>query len=214
MEIDRKLINLAREVKDFPKLEVYGPMPEEKTTVLRVDNDCLSEEGKELLGVTEEKPEEPDPMEEVNRRLAEAGRALSWGLSEAVEAIGLWGRTILAPAMEEFGRECRKLAEAFGKYGLGSTALELLRKQEEERALVEKALGYGLDGRVISLCGHRKEKIRKKNLNRLRKEVERYERSRRNTRGQEAGEPTEGHAGDCQPDEPVPGEAGGPESNG
>lgn len=88
MEIDRKLINLAREVKDFPKLEVYGPMPGEKTTVLRVDNDCLSEEGKELLGVTE-KTTEPDPMEEVNRRLAEAGRALSWGLSEAVEAIGL-----------------------------------------------------------------------------------------------------------------------------
>lgn len=213
MEIDRKLMNLAREVKDFPKLEVYGPMPGEKTTVLRVDNDCLSEEGKELLGVTEETTE-PDPMEEVNRRLAEAGRALSWGLSEAVEAIGLWGRTVLAPAMEEFGRECRKLAEAFGKYGLGSTALELLRKMEEERALVEKAKGYGLDGRVISLCGHRKERVRKKNLNRLRKEVERYERSRRNTRGPETGEPTEGHAGDCQPDEPVPGEAGGTESNG
>ena len=200
MVIDGKLINLAREVKDFPKLEVYGPMPGEKTTVLRVDNECLSEEGKELLGVT---GGEPDPMEEVNRKLAEAGRALSWGLSEAVEAIGLWGRTILAPAMEEFGRECRKLAEAFGKYGLGITALKLLRKMEEERALIEKAKEYGLDGRVISLCGHRKERVRKKNLNRLRKEVE-----------QEAGEPTEGHAGDCQPDEPVPGEAGGTESNG
>lgn len=211
MEIDRKLINLAREVKDFPKLEVYGPMPGEKTTVLRVDNDCLSEEGKKLLGVTKE---EPDPMEEVNRRLAEAGRALSWGLSEAVEAIGLWSRTILAPAMEEFGREYRKLAEAFDKYGLGSIALELLRKMEEERALIEKARGYGLDGRVISLCRHRKVKVRKKNLNRLRKEVLRYERSRRNTRGQEAGEPTEGHSGDCQPDEPVPGEAGGTEPNG
>ena len=157
---------------------------------------------------------ESDPMEEANRKLAEAGRALSWGLSEAVEAIGLWGRTILAPAMEEFSRECRKLAESFGKYGLGLTALELLRKMEEERALIEKAKGYGLDGRVISLCGHRKERVRKKNLNRLRKEVERYERSRRNTRGQEAGKPTEGHAGDCQPDEPVQGEAGGTESNG
>lgn len=211
MVIDGKLINLAREVKDFPKLEVHGPMPGEKTTVLRVDNDCLSEEGKELLGVTRG---EPDPMEEVNRRLAEAGRALSWGLSEAVEAIGLWGRTILAPAMEEFSRECRKLAESFGKYGLGLTALELLRKMEEERALIEKAKGYGLDGRVISLCGHRKVRVRKKNLNRLRKEVERYERSRRNTGSQEAGEPTKGHAGDCQPNEPVPGEAGGIEPNG
>lgn len=205
---DGKLMNLTREVKDFPKLEVYGPNGE-KTTVLRVDNDCLSGEGKELLGVTE-----PDPMEEVNRRLAEAGRALSWGLSEAVEAIGLWGRTVLAPAMEEFSRECRRLAEAFGKYGLGLTALKLLRKMEEERALIEKARGYGLDGRVISLCGHRKIRVRKKNLNRLRKEVLKYERSRRNTRGPEVGEPTEGHAGDCQPDELVQGEAGGPESNG
>lgn len=213
MEIDGKLMNLAREVKDFPKLEVYGPMPGEKTTVLRVDNDCLSEEGKELLGVTEEATE-LDPMEEVNRKLAEAGRCLSQGLSEAVEAIGLWSRTVFTPAMEKLSRECRKLAESFGKYGLGITALELLRKMEEERALVEKAKGYGLDGRVISLCGHRKVRVRKKNLNRLRKEVERYERSRRNTRGQEAGEPSEGHAGDCQPDELVPGEAGGTEPNG
>ena len=90
MVIDGKLMNLAREVKDFPKLEVHGPMPGEKTTVLRVDNDCLSEEGKELLGVNEETTE-PDPMEEVNQKLAEAGRALSWGLAEAVEAVGLWG---------------------------------------------------------------------------------------------------------------------------
>lgn len=211
MVIDKKLINLAREVKDFPKLEVHGPMPGEKTTVLRVDNDCLSEEGKKLLGVTKE---EPDPMEEVNRRLTEAGRALSWGLSEAVEAISLWSRTVFAPAMEEFGRECRKLAKAFGECGLGSAALELLRKMKEERALIEKARGYGLDERVISLCGHRKERVRKKNPNRLRKGVERYERSRGNTGGPEAGESTEGHAGDCQPDELVPGEAGGTESNG
>lgn len=50
------------------------------------------EEGKELLGVT---GGEPDPMEEVNRRLAEAGRALSWSLSEAVEAIGCGGELYL-----------------------------------------------------------------------------------------------------------------------
>ena len=208
MVVDEKLINLAREVKDFPKLEVYGPN-EEKTTVLRVDNDCLSEEGKELLGVTE-----PDPMEEVNRKLAEAGRDMASSLSKIVEAIGLWSRTVFAPAMEEFGRECRKLTKAFGECGLGSAALELLRKMEEERALIEKAKGYGLDGRIISLCGHRKVRVRKKNLNRLRKEVLKYERSRRNTRGPEAGEPTEGHARDCQPDELVPGEAGGTEPNG
>ena len=156
--------------------------------------------------------EEPDPMEEVYRKLAEAGRCLSLGLSEAVEAIGLWGRTVLAPAMEEFSRECRKLAEAFGKYGLGSAALELMRKMEEERALVEKAKGYGLNGRVISLCGHRKIRVRKKNLNRLRKEVERYERKERYRGGQGSKQSYGSSSGDCQPDEPVSGEAGCDES--
>lgn len=132
---------------------------------------------------------EPDPMEEVNRRLAEAGRDMASGLSKAVEAIGLWGRTVFAPAMEEFGRECRKLAESFGKYGLGLTALELSernRVRREELTLIRKARRYGLSERVISLCGHRKERVRKKNLNRLKKEVLRYERSRRNTRSQGA----------------------------
>lgn len=209
---DKEIMDLAQEVKDLPKLEVYGPQGE-KTTVLRVNNDCLSEEGKKLLGVTEG-PEEPDPMEEVNRKFAEAGRYLALSLSEAVEATSLWCKVVLTPAMEKFSQECRKLAKFFAECGFASTALELLKKQEEERALVEKARGYGLNGRVIFLCGHRKERIRKKNLNRLRKEVLRYERSRRNTRGPEAGESIEGHAGDCQPDESLPGEAGSSESNG
>lgn len=157
---------------------------------------------------------EPDPMEEVNQKLAEAGRTLSWGLSEAIEAIGLWGRAVFAPAMEEFSRECRKLAEDFGKYGLWSTAPELLRKMEEERALIEKAQGYGLSERVISLCGHRKEKVRKKNLNRLKKEVEWYERKERYRGGQGPEQSYGSDSGDCQPDESVPGEAGGTEPNG
>lgn len=82
MEIDRKLMNLARGVKDFPKLEVYGPMPGEKTTVLRVDNDCLSEEGKELLGVT---GGEPDP----NGRKSTGGWLKLEGLCPGV-CLRLW----------------------------------------------------------------------------------------------------------------------------
>ena len=120
---------------------------------------------------------ETDSMEKVNQKLAEAGRHLARGLTEAVEAISLWGRTVLAPALERVGQEWQKL--------YGSMERNRVRR-EEELALIEKARIYGLNERVISLCGHRKERVRKKNLNRLKKEVLRYERSRRNTRGQEA----------------------------
>ena len=120
---------------------------------------------------------ETDPMKKVNRKLDEAGRHLARGLTEAVEAISLWGRTVLAPALERVGQEWQKL--------YGSMERNRVRR-EEELALIEKARIYGLNERVISLCGHRKERVRKKNLNRLKKEVLRYERSRRNTRGQEA----------------------------
>ena len=120
---------------------------------------------------------ETDPMEEVNRKLAEAGRHLARGLTEAVGAISLWGRTVFTPALKRVGQELQKLSETMERNRI---------RKEEELALIEKARGYGLNERVISLCGHRKERVRKKNLNRLKKEVLRYERSRRNTRGQEA----------------------------
>ena len=144
---------------------------------------------------------EPDPMEKVNQKLAKAGQSLAQGISEAVEAISLWGRTVFAPALKKLVQEGQKLSKRNKVRG-------------EKLALIRKASSYGLSERVISLCGHRKARVRKKNLNRLKKEVLRYERSRRNTRGQEAGEPPKGHAGDCQPDELVPGKAGGPEPNG
>ena len=127
---------------------------------------------------------EPDPMENVNQKLTEAGRHLARGLTEAVEAISLWSRTVFTPTLKRVGQEWQKLPES----PEGNRVME-----EEEPALVEKARGYGLNERVISLCGHRKERVRKKNLNRLKKEVLRYERSRRNTRGQETGKPSEGN---------------------
>ena len=131
-----------------------------------------------LSKATSVEPEvETDPMGEVNKKLTEAGRHLARGLSKAVEAISLWGRTVLAPAMKMVGQEWQKLSESPERNRVG---------KEEEPALMRKARSYGLSERVISLCGHRKERVRKKNLNRLKKEVLRYERSRRNTRGQEA----------------------------
>lgn len=114
---------------------------------------------------------EPDPMEKVNQKLAKAGQSIAQGISEAVEAISLWGRTVFAPALKKLSQEWQKLSERN-------------RVRSEELTLIRKARRYGLSERVISLCGHRKERVRKKNLNRLKKEVLRYERSRRNTRSQ------------------------------
>ena len=127
---------------------------------------------------------ETDPMKKVNQKLAEAGRHLARGLTEAMEAISLWSRTVLAPALKRVGQEWQKLSESPG----GNMV-----REEEELDLMKRARIYGLNERVISLCGHRKERVRKKNLNRLKKEVLRYERSRRNTRSQETGKPPEGN---------------------
>ena len=127
---------------------------------------------------------ETDPMKKVNQKLAEAGRHLARGLTEAVKAISLCGRTVFTPTLKRVGQEGQKLFESPERNRVG---------KEEELDLMRKARSYGLSGRVISLCGHRKERVRKKNLNRLKKEVLRYERSRRNTRSQETGKPPEGN---------------------
>ena len=109
---------------------------------------------------------ETDPMEKVNQKLAEAGRHLARGLSEAVKAISLWSRTVFTPTLKRVGQEGQKLSESPG----GNMV-----REEEELDLMKRARIYGLNERVISLCGHRKERVRKKNLNRLKKEVLRYE---------------------------------------
>ena len=138
-----------------------------------------------LSKATSVEPEvETDPMGEVNKKLAKAGRHLARGLSKAVEAIGLWSRTVFTPALKRVGQGGQKLSDTMERNRVG---------EEEELDLMKKARIYGLNERVISLCGHRKERVRKKNLNRLKKEVLRYERSRRNTRGQETGKPPEGN---------------------
>ena len=127
---------------------------------------------------------ETDPMEKVNQKLTEAGLYLARGLTEAVKAISLWGRMVFTPTLKRVGQEGQKLPESPERNRVW---------EEEELDLMRKARSYGLSERVISLCGHRKERVRKKNLNRLKKEVLIYERSRRNTRGQEIGKPPEGN---------------------
>ena len=127
---------------------------------------------------------ETDPMKKVNQKLTEAGRHLARGLTEAVEAISLWSRTVLAPTLKRVGQEWQKLSESLERNRI---------RREEELDLMKKARSYGLSERVISLCRHRKKRVRKKNLNRLKKEVLRYERSRRNTGDQETGKPHEGN---------------------
>ena len=48
---------------------------------------------------------ETDSMEKVNQKLAEAGRNLARGLTEAVEAISLWGRTVFTTTLKRVGQE-------------------------------------------------------------------------------------------------------------
>ena len=135
--------------------------------------------------VVDVEPEvETDSMKKVNKKLTKAGRHLARGLSEVIEAISLWSKTVLALALKRVGQEWQKLSETMERNRV---------RKEEELDLMKRARSYGLNERVIFLCRHRKERVRKKNLNRLKKEVLRYERSRRNTRGQETGKPPEGN---------------------
>lgn len=147
---------------------------------------------------------ESKEMDRVSQAFAEASVKLSETSDALAKAMQVWIEKVWTTALETASKVFSQLAEAWSDWCSGEL---------EKKELIHKALAYGLSGKVVHLTSHKKKRVRKKNLNRLRKEVERYERSRRNTRGQEAGEPTEGHAGDCQPDETVSGEAGGTESN-
>lgn len=66
-----------------------------------------------LSKATSAEPEvETDPMEKVNQKLAEAGRHLARGLTEAVKAISLWGRTVFTPTLKRVGQEGQKRSES------------------------------------------------------------------------------------------------------
>ena len=93
---------------------------------------------------------ETDPMKEVNQKLAEAGRHLARGLSKAVEAISLWGRTVLAPALERVGQEWQKLSESPERNRVG---------EEEELDLMKRARSYGLNERTSRLSQTRNSSV-------------------------------------------------------
>ena len=71
-----------------------------------------------LSKTTSVEPEvETDPMKKVNQKLAEAGRHLARGMTEAVEAISLWSRTVFTHTLKRVGRERQKLSESPGGIG-------------------------------------------------------------------------------------------------
>ena len=144
-------------------------------------------------------------IDEATQCFAEASQAFGIALSKMAEGITLWLQNVALPTFSELGEKLKELNEALDP---------ILKEMREKEKLMDKGKAYGVSSRVISLCGHRKERVRKKNLNRLRKEVERYERSIEKAGGQGATEPADGYTGDRQPDEPVPGEAGVTEPNG
>ena len=147
------------------------------------------------------------PEEKTEETMASSTDEATQCFAEASQAFGiaLWFRNVALPTFSELGEKLKELNEALDP---------ILKEMREKEKLMDKGKAYGVSPRIMTLCGHRKERVRKKNLNRLRKEVERYEWSIEKAGGQGASEPADGYTGDCQPDEPVPGEAGGTESNG
>lgn len=155
----------------------------------------------------EEKTEETmaSSTDEATQCFAEASQASGIALSKMADWIILWFRNVALPTFSELGEKLKELNEALDP---------ILKEMREKEKLMDKGKAYGVSPRIMTLCGHRKERVRKKNLNRLRKEVKRYERSIEKAGGQGAPEPADGYTGDRQPDEPVSGEAGVTEPNG
>lgn len=117
---------------------------------------------------------ESKEMDRVSQAFAEASIKLSETADALAKVMQVWIEEVWTPILETASKAFSQLAEAWSDWCSG---------EREKKELIHKAQVYGLDGRVISLCEHRKERVRKKNLNRLRKEVERYERKERYRRG-------------------------------
>lgn len=125
--------------------------------------------------------------------------------SQAAEGITLWLRNVALPMFSELSEKFKELSEALDP---------ILKEMREKEELMDKGKAYEVSPRIMTLCGHRKARVAKKNWKRLEKEVKRYERSIEKAGGQGATEPADGYTGDRQPDEPVSGEAGVTEPNG
>lgn len=172
--------------------------------MLGVNNDLLSEEGKELLEISEETEETmTSSTDEVTQCFAEASQAFGIALNKLAEGITLWFRNVALPAFSDLSEKLRDLTGALDP---------ILKEVREKEELMDKGRIYGISPRIMALCGHRKARVAKKNWSRLRKEVERYERKKWYRGGQGPEQSYGSGSGDCQPDEPVPREAGCDES--
>lgn len=165
MGIDQKMLELARKVKDEPRLDIYGPTG--RTTVVRVDNDCLSEQAKRLIGLCQSSQEimrgdrKDDAFSVALEKLQESASAFR-------VALQVWVDKVLRPALSAVAETWEKVSASFMGY---------YRSQVELAELRTKAREYGISGRVVRLTRHPKARVRKKNLSRLRRMVAKYEKS-------------------------------------
>lgn len=92
-------------------------------------------------------------------------------LSETLEVFGrfmqVWVEDVWTPVLQAASESFSDIAKAWSDW---------CKKGREKMELIRKAKVYGLSGRVIQLTSHRKKRIGKKNLSRLRKMVTEYER--------------------------------------
>ena len=111
---------------------------------------------------------ESKEMDRVSQAFAEAGVKLSETADALAKAMQVWIEEVWTPTLETASKAFSQLAEAWSDWCSG---------EREKKELIHKALVYGLSGKVVHLTDHKKKRVRKKNLSRLRRMVARYERS-------------------------------------
>lgn len=109
---------------------------------------------------------ESKEMDRVSQAFAEAGVKLSEAAGAFARAMQVWVEDVWTPSLETVSKAFSQLAEAWSDWCSG---------EREKKELIHKALVYGLDGKVVHLTSHKKKRVRKKNLSRLRRMVARYE---------------------------------------
>lgn len=111
---------------------------------------------------------EPKEMDRVSQAFAEASVKLSEAAGALAKAMQVWIEEVWTPTLETASKAFSQLAEVWSDWCSGEL---------EKKELIHKALVYGLSGKVVHLTDHRKKRVRKKNLSRLRRMVSRYELS-------------------------------------
>lgn len=190
MDIDPKMMELARRVKDEPILKVYGPKGD-KTTMLKVDNDCLSEEGRGLLGLSLEsvestKSEDPEsqelgpldfynPSEEWLLKLAQETGYSSEDISHILSYVGSF-LEICEKVAQWVTNSMVKLSKTLAEFIQNINWVELPALCDKD--LMEKAtllVDRGvISKRVVHLARYGKGLTWEKNVNRVYRVYEKY----------------------------------------